>query len=111
MKLTGLGDYLIHLNPIGEERFYQAETMKISFTGAEANVCAALALWGNAISFVTRLPEHPLAFRSVFFLKSFGIDTRNIANGGSRMGLYFLEKGASVRSSQAIYDRQPSGFR
>ncbi|MBE6637643.1 MAG: sugar kinase [Ruminococcaceae bacterium] len=110
MRITGFGDYLIHFSPVGEERFYQAETMKISFTGAEANVCAALALWGHDVSFVTRLPSNPLSFRSIAFLKGLGINTSHIANGGTRMGLYFLEKGASVRSSQVIYDRHHSGF-
>ena len=110
MKITGFGDYLMHFSPMGDERFLQAESMKLSFTGAEANVCAALALWGEEVSFVTRLPEHPLAQKGIMFLNSLGINTRHIARGGKRMGLYFLEKGASVRSAQVIYDRMDSGI-
>ncbi len=110
MRITGFGDYLIHLSPPGDERFLQTDSMRMSFTGAEANVCAALSMWGEQAAFVTRLPEHPISRRSVMFLASLGIDTRYIARGGKRMGLYFLEKGASVRSSQVIYDRMDSGF-
>lgn len=110
MKITGFGDYLIHFSPPGDERFLQTDSMRMSFTGAEMNVCAALSMWGEEASFVTRLPENPLAKRSMMFLASLGIDTRFIARGGKRMGLYFLEKGASVRSSQVIYDRMDSGF-
>ena len=78
MRITGFGDFLIHLSPMANERFIQAEAMRMSFTGAEANVCAALALWGENVSFVTRLPEHPLAQKGVMMLKSFGINTPRI---------------------------------
>lgn len=110
MKIVGFGDYLIHFSPFGNERFMQTESMRMSFTGAEANVCAALALWGEEVSFVTRLPKNALAEKGIMFLRSFGIDTHHIAQGGKRMGLYFLENGASLRSSQVIYDRMDSGF-
>ena len=110
MKIIGFGDYLIHFSPFGNERFMQADSMRMSFTGAEANVCAALALWGEDVSFITRVPKNALSEKSLMFLRSFGIDTRHIARGGKRMGLYFLENGASVRPSQVIYDRMDSGF-
>ena len=110
MKIIGFGDYLIHFSPFGNERFMQADSMRMSFTGAEANVCVALALWGEDVSFVTRVPENALSEKGLMFLRSFGIDTRRIARGGKRMGLYFLENGASVRPSQVIYDRMDSGF-
>ena len=46
-KFVGFGDYLIHFSPFGNQRFAQANCMDMSFTGAEANVCAALSLWGE----------------------------------------------------------------
>ena len=61
MKIIGFGDYLMHFSPFGNERFMQAESMRLSFTGAEANVCAALSLWGEDVCFVTRLPDNALA--------------------------------------------------
>ena len=110
VKIVGFGDYLIHFSPFGNERFLQAESMRMSFTGAEANVCAALALWGENVAFVTRVPDNALTEKGLMFLRSFGINTRCVARGGKRMGLYFLENGASVRPSQVIYDRMDSGF-
>ena len=110
VKIIGFGDYLMHFSPFGNERFMQAESMRLSFTGAEANVCAALSLWGEDVWFVTRLPDNALAEKGLMFLRSLGINTRHIARGGKRMGLYFLENGASVRPSQVIYDRMDSGF-
>jgi len=110
MGVTGFGDYMIHFSPQAQERFWQADSMRLSYTGAAANVCAALAFWGEDTAFVTRLPENPLARRAVASLDALRIDTRHIAWGGKRMGIFFLETGASVRSSQVIYDREHSGF-
>ncbi|MBQ8509893.1 MAG: sugar kinase [Clostridia bacterium] len=110
MKVTGFGDYLIHFSPMWGERFMQADWMHMNFTGAEANVCAALAFWGEKTGFVTRLPEHMLARRAVTALRGLGVDMSRTVFGGERMGVYFLEKGASVRASKVIYDRNHSSF-
>lgn len=110
MKIVGFGDYLIHFSPVMDERFMQAKLMQMSFTGAEANVCAALGLWGEKAEFVTRLPDHQLAQSGISFLKSLSVDTEHIAIGPGRMGTYYLEKGSGVRPSVVIYDRVPSAF-
>ena len=110
MKIVGFGDFLIHFSPMGDERFMQADCMKMSFTGAEANVCAALGLWGEKVEFVTRLPEHQLAQKGIAFFRGLNVNMDHVARGGSRMGVYFLEKGASVRSANVIYDRSPSAI-
>lgn len=110
MKITGFGDYLIHFSPIADERFMQTDYMHMSFTGAEANVCAALAFWGEDTRFVTRLPLHLLSKRGVAFLTGCGVDMDHVAYGPGRMGVYYLEKGQSLRSSVVIYDRSPSAF-
>ena len=110
MKILGFGDYLMHFSPNGHERFMQASDMHLTFTGAEANVCSALALWGEDVGFVTRLPHHVLAERGITTLRALGIDTRFVARGGERMGIYFLENGVSLRPSSVIYDRAHSAF-
>lgn len=110
MKITGFGDYLIHFSPINEERFMQTDFMHMTFTGAEANVCAALAYWSEDVRFVTRLPRHLLSKRGVAFLTGCGVDMRHVSYGEGRMGVYYLEKGQSLRSSVVIYDRSPSAF-
>lgn len=110
MKIAGFGDYLIHFSPHDTDRFMQADLMSTTYTGAEANVCAALSLWGEDVSFVTRLPRHPLAQKGIMFLKSFGINTAFIEHAEGRMGLYFLEKGHALRPSAVIYDRLDTVF-
>ena len=110
MRITGFGDFLIHFSPIGDERFAQSELMQMSFTGAEANVCAALAYWGEKTNFVTKLPEHELGKRGISFLRSFDVNTENIPFGNGRMGVYYLENGRFLRASSVIYDRDNTDF-
>lgn len=110
MKIVGFGDFLIHFSPIMNERFAQSKLVEMSFTGAEANVCAALGLWGEHTEFVTKLPENILAERGVAFLKSLSVNTDHIEYGEGRMGTYYLEKGHGLRSSVVVYDRANSVF-
>ena len=110
MKILGFGDFLIHFSPVGDARFDQADLMQISFTGAEANACAALGLWGVPTAFVTRLPDHALARRGLRFLKGFDVDVAHVPFSHGRMGAYYLENGRSLRPSSVIYDREDSAF-
>jgi len=111
MKIAGFGDFLIHFSPVGDERIAQTNLFEMSFTGAEANVCAALAYWGEKAEFVTRIPDNPIAQKGIRFLKSLDVITQNIPLcGNSRMGTYYLENGRHLRPSYVIYDRDNSAF-
>ena len=110
MKTVGFGDFLIHFSPVGDERFVQTDMVQMSFTGAEANVCAALSYWGETTEFVTRLPENVLAQKGIGFLRGLGVITDNIPRCDKRMGVYYLENGRSLRPSYVIYDRNDSAF-
>ena len=61
-------------------------------------------------SFVTKLPAHEIGQAGVNSLRQFGVDTSKIVRGGDRVGIYFLEKGASLRPSKVIYDRAGSAI-
>ena len=43
-------------------------------------------------------------------LRQYGVDTSGIVRGGDRVGIYFLEKGASQRPSKVVYDRAGSSI-
>ena len=77
----------------------------MTFGGGEANVAVSLAQWGHDAAFVTRLPSHDIAEACIQELRGLGVDTRAIVRGGERMGIYFLESGASQRASTVTYDR------
>ncbi len=105
-RMIGFGDFMLRLNPPGYRRFLQAEAFERYYTGAEANVCASLSCLGVETDFVTRLPDHEIARCGIAELRKLGVGTRFIASGGERMGVFYLEKGASQRPSQVIYDRK-----
>lgn len=105
-KVIGFGDYIVRLNPPGYLRFTQAESFEINYTGAEANVLASLSWLGIETEFVTKLPENDIAKSGVAMLRKLGVGTRHIAYGGERIGVFYLEKGASQRPSRIVYDRK-----
>ena len=109
-KVVGFGDFLLRLSPPGYLRFLQATTFEINYTGAEANVLVNLALNGIETDFITKLPQNAISAAAISTLKKFGVGTSMIVYGDGRLGSYYLEKGASQRPSQIIYDRKPSAF-
>lgn len=109
-KVVGFGDYILRLNPKGYLKFIQADEFEVFYTGAEANVCTSLAYMGVPTQFVTKLPENAIAECAISTLKKFSVGTEHIAYGGERIGLFYLEKGASQRPSKIVYDRKYSAF-
>ena len=61
-------------------------------------------------AFVTKLPAHAIGQGAVNALRGLGVDTGSIVRGGDRIGIYYLEKGASQRGSVCIYDRAHSAI-
>ena len=101
---------MMRLNPEGYQMFYQAEKFEASYAGGEANVAVSLANYGIESSFVTKLPDNPLGECARNAVRHFGVDTKDIVWGGKRLGLYFVEKGASQRPSRVVYDRADSSI-
>ena len=117
-KIITFGEIMLRLAPNGYYRFFQDDQLQATFGGGEANVAVSLANFGLDTAFVTKLPKHAIGQAAVNSLRYFGVDTSKIVRGGDRVGIYFLEKGASQRGSVCIYDRahsaiqeaQPSDF-
>ena len=118
MKVVTFGELMLRLAPNGYYRFFQDDQLQATFGGGEANVAVSLANYGIDTAFVTKLPTHEIGQAAVNSLRKYGVDTCRIVRGGDRVGIYFLEKGASQRGSVCIYDRahsaiqqaQPSDF-
>lgn len=109
-KVVCFGEIMMRLNPTGYLRFVQADELEVSYAGGEANVAVSLSNYGNDASFVTKLPENEMAQSAVNSLRRYGVDTKSIVHGGPRLGIYFVEKGASQRASKVIYDRAGSSI-
>jgi len=109
-KIITFGEIMLRLAPLGYERFVQSDTLGATFGGGEANVAVSLANYGLDAAFVTKLPTHEIGQSAVNSLRKYGVDTSKIVRGGSRVGIYFLEKGANQRASKVIYDRANSAI-
>ena len=101
---------MMRLNPEGYQRIVQAGKFEASYAGGEANVAVSLANYGMEASFVTKLPANPLGESARNELRRFGVATNDIVWGGPRLGIYFVEKGASQRASKVVYDRACSSI-
>lgn len=104
------GELLLRLASPGNSRFFQKDSFDTSFCGGEANVAVSLSLLGVDAKFVTVLPYNDIGIAGKRTLDYYGVDTSNIIFREGRMGTYYLEKGASQRSSKVIYDRKYSSF-
>lgn len=109
-KVITFGEIMLRLAPEGYYRFVQAKSYGATFGGGEANVAVSLANFGFNAGFVTKLPHHEIGQAAVNSLREFGVDTHHIVRGGDRVGIYYLEKGASQRPSKVIYDRAGSSI-
>src|SRR6201989_1619292 len=104
-KIVTLGEIVLRLSTPDYKRFVQSDSFDVTYGGGEANVAAALCNYGLNGTFVTKVPDNALGQAAINHLRRYGVDTQFIARGGDRLGIYFLETGASMRASQVIYDR------
>ena len=109
-KIITLGEIMLRLSPVGNDRFIQSETLRVIPGGGEANVAVSLANYGHEAYFVSKLPKHEIGQMAVNALRRYGVDTSFVARGGDRVGLYYAETGASMRPSKVVYDRAHSAI-
>ncbi|NQV75078.1 MAG: sugar kinase [Bacteroidetes bacterium] len=104
-KVVTLGEIMMRLSTPDFKRFVQSDSFDVTYGGGEANVAAALCNYGLNGTFVSKVPNNPLGQSAINHLRRYGVDTQFVARGGNRLGIYFLETGASMRASQVVYDR------
>ena len=104
-KIVTFGEMMLRLQPQGHQRFTQANLFEATYGGGEANVAVSLSVLGEQGVFCSKFPSNPIGDSAICELRKYGVDTSHIARGGSRLGIYFLEKGASQRASKVVYDR------
>lgn len=109
-KIITFGEIMLRLAPNGYYRFFQNDQLQATFGGGEANVAVSLSHFGLNSAFVSKVPTHAIGQGAVNSLRALGVDTSHVVRGGDRLGIYFLEKGASQRGSVCIYDRAHSAI-
>lgn len=106
MKILTFGEILLRLSSPGYSRLFQKDFLESTFCGGEANVAVSLTKFGMDSAFITKVPNSDVGQAAINSLRYFGVHTEEVLYGKGRMGLYYLEKGASQRPSKIIYDRQ-----
>jgi 2-dehydro-3-deoxygluconokinase len=109
-KVVTLGEIMLRLSTPGQSRIVQADSFDVNYGGGEANVAVSLANYGDEAYFVTKVPAHEVGQAAINELRKYGVHTEYIARGGNRLGIYYLETGASMRPSKVIYDRAGSSI-
>lgn len=105
-----LGELMLRLKPVGKLRIRQANSFETCYGGSEANVVNSLAQFGVPTKFISALPDNDLGDQALGVMRSFGVDVSSVIRTDGRMGLYFVEDGADIRSGNVIYDRDNSAF-
>lgn len=109
-KIVGFGELMVRLSPHGYLKFLQTDDFNVNYTGAEANVCVSLSRFGLDTEFVTKLPKNDVTDVALCRLRQYSVGVDKIVYGGDRIGVYYLERGASQRPSKVIYDRKYSSL-
>ena len=110
MKIVTMGEIMLRLSSAGNSRFVQCQEFDACYGGGEANVAVSLANYGHDAYFVSKVPAHEIGQCAVNALRRYGVHTDYVARGGNRLGIYYLESGASMRPSKVIYDRAHSSI-
>lgn len=105
MKVLSFGELLLRLASPGYTKLFQKDSLDATFCGGEANVAVSLANYGIDSEFLTVVPDNDVGHASLNSLRYFGVEVNKCIFRDGRMGLYYLEKGASQRPSKVIYDR------
>ena len=104
-KVATFGEILMRLSPADNRKIQQSHSLDFFFGGTELNVAASLSKFGMQVSHISSLPTDFLGEAALASIRQFGIDTSHISFLEQPIGIYFLEEGSGMRSSQASYNR------
>lgn len=109
-NIVTFGEILLRLSPPGFQKMQQANQLDFYFGGTEMNVAASLSHFGLRARHISAVSNDFVGEAAVAMLRKYGIDTSHIAKVDHPLGLYFMEVGASMRSSQIAYNRLHGAF-
>jgi 2-dehydro-3-deoxygluconokinase len=111
MDLVTFGEAMVRFSPPALQRLEQASTLDASVGGSELNVAVLAARLGVTSRWVSRLPDNALGRMIEARAREQGVDPHVewTADGGGRVGLYFVEIGGA-RIGSVLYDRAGSAI-
>ena len=109
-KIVTMGEIMLRLSTPGFEKFIQADQFDVNYGTLDRVLAVSLANYGHDASFVSKVPANPIGECAVAALRKYNVETKHVARGGERLGIYYLETGASMRASNVVYDRAHSSI-
>ncbi len=101
------GEAMVRLSPPNFRRLEQASSLDMLVGGAELNTAVGVARLGHTAAWVSRLTNNPLGRLIANRAREAGVGTEHVLwTDEDRVGVYFLEFGASPRASNVVYDRK-----
>lgn len=109
-KIVTFGELMLRFSKGEKMRLSQGKTFLGNYGGSEANVAVSLAMQGEDVEYVTRLPDTQMGRAGAMSLRQLGVGTDYILYGGDRVGVYYFEEAASLRNASVTYDRSGSAY-
>jgi 2-dehydro-3-deoxygluconokinase len=109
-KIVTFGELLLRFSKPGQLRLTQGDMFTCKYGGSEANVAVSLAMQGEEVTYITRLPDTAVGRAGAMNLAQLGVDTSHVLYGGQRIGTYYFEPPAGMRAAKVIYDRSGSAY-
>jgi len=111
MDVVTFGEAMVRLSPPNFQRIEQTASLDARIGGAELNVAVAVSRLGLKSRWISRLTSNPLGWMIRNEARKHGVDTEHVVwTPQDRVGLYFVEFGASPRPSSVLYDRAGSAI-
>jgi 2-dehydro-3-deoxygluconokinase len=108
-EVVTLGEAMLRLSPPNFNRLEQADRFDARIGGGELNVAVGVSRLGLTSSWVSKLPTNPIGRMVRNKAREQGVDTSGVVwSNSGRVGIYFLEFGATPRPSSVVYDRAGS---
>ncbi|TES87780.1 MAG: sugar kinase [Dehalococcoidia bacterium] len=105
------GETMVRLSPPDHRRLEQTNSLDVNIGGAEWNVAVDLSRLGISTAWVSRLTDNALGWMIRNKAREQGVDISHIAwTKDDRIGIYFVEFGATPRPSSVLYDRSNSAI-
>lgn len=105
-----LGEAMLRFSLPHYDKLEQANRFDVRVGGGELNVAVGVARLGLTSAWASKLPDNPLGRLVRNKAREQGVDVSNIVWAGDRVGIYFLEFGATPRASSVLYDRANSAI-
>ena len=107
-RIVTFGELLLRFSKPNQLRLTQGDMFTSKYGGSEANVAVSLAIQGEDVTYITRLPDNPVGRAGAQCMAQLGVDISQVVYGGQRVGTYYFEPAAGMRAAKVVYDRDGS---